>query len=521
MSGKVTDAFVGIDAGTTGATVGIYDKAGREISGGYHEYCCTYPRAGWVEQDMAEVWKGVCTATRQAIAAAGLPPSAYRSVGLSSQRGTFGLLDKDKKPLAPSIVWNDGRAQAYEARFAQTLSAQAYQDHTGMPLAAAWAAAKIAWVRDNRADLFEKTRWVVNGQEYFLYLMGADDWRTDPASLTLNGMMDIRNLDWSDKVLALCGLTRDMVPPVGRTATQVGTISKVASEQMGIPEGTPICRGAGDQQCAAIGAGVIKQGMAEFTIGTSAVMVAHVDNVDRVTGDKLFLGGHGVPGMWDLEGAAFAAGVCLRWWRDMFGAAEIEQAGHENCSPYAIMVNRAMQAPAGAKGLIFHPFMQGQVTPFYDVAAKGGYLGLRLDHDRADIIRALLEGVANEMRMIVDTFRAGMRGGVTEFRLTGGGTKSAGFTQIITDVIGIPAGVPKVRECTVLGAAILGAVGAGCFGSTAEAANAMVSLESVVEPTRSNRALHDDQHELFKEAYHGLNGSHVFQAMHDLNARYF
>ena len=220
MAGKTTKAFIGIDAGTTGTTVAIYDEKGHEIATGYKEYACAFPRAGWVEQDFADVWDGICVAAKQAIKAANLAPSSYKSVGFSSQRGTFGLLDGKKQPLAPSIVWNDGRAQAYEGKFAETMSAKDYQAHTGMPLAAAWAACKIAWLRDNRPDIFEKTRWVVNGQEYFLHLLGADDWTTDPASLTLNGMMDIRKLDWSDQVLKLCGLTRDMMPPVGRTATQ-------------------------------------------------------------------------------------------------------------------------------------------------------------------------------------------------------------------------------------------------------------------------------------------------------------
>ena len=165
--------------------------------------------------------------------------------------------------------------------------------------------------------------------------------------------------------------------------------------------------------------------------------------------------------------------------------------------------------------------MQGQVTPYYDVTAKGGYLGIRLDHDRADIMRAVLEGVSNEMRMIVDTFQEGMKGGVTELRLTGGGTKSAGFSQIMADVIGIPAGIPKVRECTVLGAAILGAVGGGQFASVAEATDAMVSLESVVEPNKHSRALYEDQHQLFKSGYTSLSGGGAYQGMYDFNAKYF
>jgi xylulokinase len=521
MTGKLKAAFIGIDAGTTGATVAIYDEDGAELATGYQEYSCSYPRAGWVEQEYSDIWRGICSASKQAIRAAGLPTSAYKSVGFSSQRGSFALLDAAKKPLAPSVVWNDGRAQAYEGIFAKTLTPEAYQDHTGMPLASAWAACKVAWLRDNRPDLFGKTRWVANGQEYFLMKLGADEWVTDPASLTLNGMMDIRKLDWSDKVLALCGLSRDQVPPVGKTAAQAGVVSKSAAAATGIPEGTPICRGAGDQQCAAIGAGVIKQGMAEFTVGTSAVMVAHVDSPDRVTGRKLFLGGHGVPGMWDLEGAAFAAGVCLRWWRDMLGITEQKQGKREKRSPYSVMVDLAKTAPAGAKGLIFHPFLQGQVTPYYDVTAKGGYLGLRLDHDRADVIRAVLEGVANEMRMIVDTFQGGMKGGVTELRLTGGGTKSQGFAEIMVDVIGMPAGIPKVRECTVFGAAILGAVGAGYFKSVPEAAKTMVKLESTLEPNSKNRSLYEDQHALFRRSYEALGSGGAYQSMYDYNAKHF
>lgn len=521
MSSKVTAAFIGIDAGTTGTTVGIYDEEGNELATGYREYPCTYPHSGWVEQDMDRVWQAICEASAEAIVAADLPGDVYKSVGLSSQRGTFGLLDKDKRPLAPSIVWNDGRAKAYEATFGEVMSPEQYQDHTGMQLSSAWSALKIAWLRDKQPELFAKTRWIVNGQEFFLYRLGADDWATDPASLTMNAMMDIRKLDWSDRVLSLCGVTRDMLPPVGRTAAMVGRVSKTAAQLTGIPEGTPICRGAGDQQCAAVGAGVIKQGMAEFTIGTAAVMVAHLDSPDWATGRDLFVGGHGVPDMWDLEGAAFATGSCLRWWRDMLGKNEIETGAERGCSPYSVMVECATQSPAGAHGLFFHPFLQGQVTPYYDVAAKGGFLGLGLNHDRSDLLRAVLEGCANELRMVVDTFHSGLKGGVQELRLTGGGTKSLGFIEIMANVIGMPVSVLTVRECTVLGAAILGAVGAGHFGSVADAVSSMVNLERDVDPDPQLKGLYEDQHGLFRDAYEAWRDQGIYQKMYSYNEKYF
>ncbi len=505
--------FVGIDAGTTGVTVSIYDAAGAEVASGYQEYPCTYPRPGWVEQDLEVVWRGICTASREAVRKARLPAESYKSIGLSSQRGTFGMLDGNKNPLADSVVWNDARATDYGDRIAAKMPAAAYQRHTGMPLSPQWAAAKVAWMKDHEPALFEKTRWFANGQEFFLHRLGADEWCTDPASLTLNGMMDIRKLDWSDEVLAICGIDRSVLPPVGPTAAMVGRLSPEAAELTGFPPGTPLVRGAGDQQCAAIGAGVIKQGMAEFTVGTSAVMVAHVDSVDRVQGEGLFLGGHGVPGQWDLEGAAFAIGSCLRWWRDMLGLTEVTAGQVLGRSPYSIMVESASQSPPGAKGLIFHPFLSGQVTPYYDMLAKGGFIGLGLHHDRPALIRALLEGCANEMRAVVDTFRRDMAGGLQELRLTGGGTKSVGFVHIMADIIDMPVSVLKVRECTALGAAILGAVGVGHYGSAAEAVGAMVHIETTIDPNQQVRGLYEEQHGIFVGSYEALAGSATYSKL--------
>ena len=511
--------FVGIDAGTTGTTVSIYDGTGADIASGYREYPCTYPRPGWVEQDLEVVWRGICAASREATAKARLPAEAYKSIGLSSQRGTFGLLDADRQPLCNSVVWNDARATEQGERFAAEMGGAAYQAHTGMPLSPQWAAAKVAWMKEKVPDIFERTRWIANGQEFFLHRLGAEDWRTDPASLTLNGMMEIRKLDWSDEVLGLCGIDRSLLPPVGSTAAMAGRVSREASALTGFPVGTPLSRGAGDQQCAAIGAGVVRQGMAEMTVGTSAVMVAHVDRVERVTGKGLFLGGHGVPNQWDLEGAAFAIGACLRWWRDMLGLTELVASQAMGMSPYSVMVESAMKSPPGANGLVFHPFLAGQVTPYYDMAAKGGFIGLGLHHDRPALIRSLLEGCANEMRAIVDTFQRDMDGGVNELRLTGGGTKSPGFVRIMADVIGQQVAVMKVRECTALGAAILGAIGAGQFASVDEAVTAMVHIESTVDPNTQLHDLYQEQHGIFRASYEALAQGSIYRRLQKFNER--
>ncbi|QJP16383.1 xylulose kinase [Starkeya sp. ORNL1] len=521
MNAKARRAFVGIDAGTTGCTVMIFDEHGNQLGHGYKEYPCVSPRPAWSEQDVDAVWEGICAASQQATSAANLPADAYASIGFSSQRGTFITLDADKNPIGTSIVWNDGRAVAYQALFGEEISPRDYHTHTGMQLSPLWAAAKIAWLRDNEPERFEKTRWFANGQEYFLYRLGAEAWETDPASLTLNGMMEIDKLDWSDRVLALCGIGRDRLPPVGIPSGYAGKVSRAAAEATGLPEGTPLCRGAGDQQCAAIGAGVIKQGMAEFTVGTSGVMVAHLDGLDRIKGRNLWWGGHGVPNAWDIEGAAFSLGACLKWWRNTLGSDDVSESVRSGRSPYSIMVEEASKSPPGAKGLMFHSFLTSQVTPYYDAVSRGGFLGIGIYHSRPDLIRALLEGCAHEMKMVVNAFQSDIDGGITDFRLTGGGTKSNGFVQIMTDIIGLPARVTRERECTVLGAAILGAFGAGAFSSIEEAVGAMVQVEADFEPKQMNHTLYDDQHQIYRGLYEAIASAGQYQKLADFSARYY
>ena len=512
--------FVGIDAGTTGCAVIVFDTAGNAVGQGYQEYNCSSPQPGWIEQNMDDVWRGICSATKQAVAKADLPPEAYHSVGLSSQRGTFGLLDENRRPLMNSLVWNCGRALKSVEAISAKFSPQEHQEHTGMQISPLWSAAKIVWLRENQPDLFDAARWFVNGQEYFLWRMGAEDWATDPASLTLNGMMDIAKLDWSDRILDICGIGRDRLPPVSTPATMVGRLSKAAAHETGLPEGVILCRGAGDQQCAAIGAGVIRQGMAEFTVGTSGVMVAHLDSVTRIKGNKLWWGGHGVPGAWDIEGGAFSLGASLRWWRDQLGRNETDESAKQGRSPYAIMVDQAGLSKPGANGALFHSFMASQVTPYYDAVARGGFLGLGLYHERHDLIRALLEGCAHEMKMVVDSFQSDIDGGINDFRLTGGGTKSDGFVQIMTDIIGMPSTVTKERECTALGAAILGAYGAGAFSSIDEAVGAMVQVESTFEPNPRLHELYTEQHGIYVGMYEAIAKSGQYAALSDFSQKY-
>lgn len=513
MGGRV---YIGLDVGTTGVLAAAFDDAGQPHAQHYREYRCTYPAPGWVEQDMEEVWAAICDTLLALTAALNAAGVTVACVGLSSQRGTFALLDDTKQPLAPAIVWNDNRAAEMEQVLGQRLSPQRYQAATGMPISGFWSVCKIMWLQQYRRDLTDRASWIVNGQEYFLYRLGAESLETDPASQTLSGMLDIATLSWSREVCEAAGIDMSLLPPMGAPGTHVGNVTPAAASQTGLPVGTPLCRGAGDQQCAAVGAGVVRQGRAEITMGTSAMMVAHLDNPALVNAHSVYLGGHGIPGKWDVEGGAFSIGNCLRWWRDNLHAPA--SGAEHSGSIYDAMVKQAMSAPPGSRGLIFHPFFAGQVTPHYDTQVRGGFFGLTLSHDHACMIRALLEGCACEIRMMGEALHTSLAGGIDTLMVTGGMARSAMFLQLLADIMNRPLTTLAYSECSALGAAMLGAVGIGVCGEVESAAEKFVRTGTVIEPS-ADRAVFDDVFGTFQDIFRINARSGLHQLIHGHHQR--
>ena len=502
--------LAGIDAGTTGVTVMIADTEGSIIGTAYREYPCSFPHPGWVDQDMDLMWTRICEASKEVIRETGVDPKEIASLGFSSQRGTFVCVDKDLNPLSDSIVWSCGRAGEQLGWIKENLGEDRYHDISGVPLSGLWSYAKMKWMVDKQPDLLEKTHLILNGQEFFLNKFGAEDISSDPASITLNGMMDIASLDWSKELCDLIGLPMEKLPPIKTPARQVGVVSEEASEASGFAKGMPICFGGGDQQCAAIGAGVIREGLAEITIGTASVMVAHIDSRKPDPKHLVLMGGSAIPDKWDMEGLAFATGVCLRWWRDTYAQVEREAAEQLGMDSYDIISAQAASAPVGCKGHIFFPFFSGQVTPHYVDNARGGTIGLSLIHDRAMMARSIMEGGAYELRMIVDAMEEVLGKPFDSIRLSGGGAKSPLWNQIQADVYGRPVERLRVSECTSLGATILGAAGAGVFGSVEEAVSHMVHPFGSIEPNMANHAIYEDVFGVFRDTFLALRDGGIY-----------
>ncbi len=513
---------VGIDAGTSGATVMITDLRGRVVGSAYREYPCHYPRPGWSEQDIELVWTKLCEAGQDVLKRTAIDPKEITSLGFSSQRGTFVCVDKNWQPLHRSIVWNDNRAARGQIQsFREKMDDATYISIAGVAMDPHWALFKMMWVKENMPKVWDQTWKVVNGQEWFLHKLGSEEIFSDPASLTLNGMMDINNLTWSEKILKTAGIPIEKMPTVREPMRQVGAISRKAAEETGFAEGMPIAVGGGDQQCAAIGAGVIHEGLSEVTIGTGGVMVAHADSRKHDPEGRVITGGHAIPGKWDMEGTQYSSGATLRWWRDTYAQVEADAAAKLGMSTYDLITAQAAQAPAGSRGHLFFPFFTGQVTPNYIHTATGGSLGLSFMHDRATMARAVLEGVTMEMRMIVEAMEGVLKTQFDVIGLSGGGAKSALWQQIQADVYGRPVKTYRVSECTTLGATILGAAGTGVFSSIDEAVGNMVNVTGTLEPDTHRHAMYTDMYGVFRDTLFTLRDSGIYDRLAALQEKHW
>jgi xylulokinase len=518
---SINQYLAGLDIGTTGVKALIADTKGAIVGMAYREYPCVFPHPGWVEQDVVLMWEKICEVVREVLAETNVDPKQIQSLGISSQRGTFVPVDKNINPLMNSIVWSDARADKELVWVNEEIGDQQYHRITGVPISSMWSYSKMKWYIDNEEELYGRTFKILNGQEYFLYKLGAEGLSTDPASITLNGMMDIDNLDWSPDLCECIGLPGDKLPLMGTPARQVGKVSRKASQETGFASGMPVAIGAGDQQCAAIGAGIVREGMAEITIGTAMVMVAHIDSRKKDPKRMVLMGGSGIPYKWDMEGLTFTAGAALKWWRDVYGGTERRMAEELGIDVYDIITLEASKSPVGSRGFLFYPCFQGQVTPNYHDFARGGAIGLSFIHDRKDMARAILEGVSFETKMVIRAMEEVLGRPFDILRLSGGGSKSDLWNHIQADIYGRTVERLKVSECTTLGATILGAAGCGVFSSVEEGVNEMVHPLDMIEPNMKNNDLYEEEFEIYHDTFHALMNYGIYEKLARFQKRYW
>ena len=503
-----------IDNGTTGTKAMIFDLAGNVVGEDYREYKCEFPKPGWVDQDAEMLLASSCAALKSAIARSGVNPKDIAAMGLSTQRCTMVPVDKDCKPVRKAISWQDGRSTSECDWIRENIGAEEYYEVTGLPIATVWAFPTILWIRNNEPEVYERANKFLLTQEFILHRLGAEGYPEDWSNGSLQGLMEIDTFKWADKIVEASGLSLDQLPDLVPSAKMVGRVTKEAAELTGLAEGTPLVTGGGDQQCAGIGAGIIAEGLCEVTLGTAGVSLCFMDKPRKDPAMKMPCSAHAYPGKWECEGLQNAAGASYRWLRDTLARLEVAIGEHIDIDPYELINRQVAKTPVGSRGLFYIPYLAGASAPNWDPYAKGSFVGLTLAHDYGCMARAVMEGISLETREILESFE-GLGLELREVRITGGGTKSDLWNQMQADIYGKPVSKLAVGEATVLGAAILGGVGAGVFDTIEEGVEKMVSIEEQYEPDQGNHAVYNEVFEIYRNIYRSLADGGVYKQIAD------
>lgn len=457
--------FLGIDSSTTATKALLMDAEGQVVGVASAEYGYETPRPLWSEQEPALWWTATISSIRQVLAETGVAPEAVKGIGLTGQMHGLVLLDADGQSLRPAILWNDQRTGAECDEMRAIIGKQRLIAITGNDALTGFTAPKILWVKNNEPAIYSRIVHILLPKDYVrLQLTG--ECATDKAGASGTQLFDVKQRDWSGEVVAALGIDPAWLPRTFEGTAVTGYLTPSAAQSIGLPAGIPVVGGGGDQAANAVGTGAVVDGVVALSLGTSGVVFASSDQPIVEPNGRLHAFCHAAPGKWHLMGVMLSAAGSLRWFRD-------------TCAPgvdFETLLAEAAAAPPGSDGLLFLPYLTGERTPHPDPLARGAFVGLTVRHTRAHLTRAVLEGVAFGLRDSFELMKAAGLADVAQVRVSGGGTRSPLWRQILADVLQAEMATINTAEGAAYGAALLTAVGLGVFASVPEACQQVIRV---------------------------------------------
>lgn len=491
------DYLLAHDVGTGGNKAVLVDTSGQVCATAFAPYPIHYPRSDWAEQEPHDWWRAIVSTTRQVMQRAGAAPGDVLGIAHTTQLLGIVPMGVDGHPLRPAIIWLDGRAPEQAARIMRKfLGARIFALVAGGALSGKDGLAKLLWLKENEPDVYQRMICFLDVNGYVTYrATGRQVMEWSCASAVC---FDQKNKDWSRGVIHYIGLDQARFPPLVRSIDPVGGLTPEAARECGLLAGTPVFGGGGDAQGAAVGSGAVGEGEGHIYLGTSGWV--GVMTAKRPTGR------HGVVSMQSADpdkSLLFAemetAGACLNWIADQFYRGE--QADPAIPNVYALMDQKVQTVPPGSDYLLCTPWMFGERAPVSDTWVRATFFNLSADHTREHVLRAVYEGVAFNLRWLVEIVEQSFGFPLPILRVIGGGARGAPWMQIIADVTGRRVeSVTHPQEAGAVGAALTAAVGLGLYPDF-QSLKKIVRVERDFEPQACYAACYDDLYRAYRKLY--------------------
>ncbi len=479
--------YLGIDLGTSSVKLLLVDSSGEIIGEVSKDYPVFYPRSGWSEQNPEDWWIQTVEGIKEIIA--DIDKSLIAGIGCGGQMHGLVALDENDNVIRPAILWNDGRTSAEVDFLNNEIGKSVLSEKTANIAFAGFTAPKILWMKKNEPELFGKISKIMLPKDYINYkLTGVHACDYSDASGML--LLDVENKSWSKDMLDICGIDESVMPSLFESYEVIGTIKSDVAEMFGLKSDVKAVAGAGDNAAAAIGTGTIGAGMCNISLGTSGTIFISSDKFGVDSNNALHSFAH-ADGNYHLMGCMLSAASCNKWFMDDI----LRDSEYKSI--------QADIQKLGENNVYFLPYLMGERSPINDTDARGTFIGMTADTSRADMLQAVLEGVAFAIR---DSFEVAKRLGINIERsnICGGGAKSPLWKKIMANVLGIPLDTVKTEQGPGYGGAILAMVGCGEYKSVADACSNLVEISDTVYPDSELIEKYDCKYQKFSLIYPAL-----------------
>jgi gluconokinase len=497
--------IIGVDIGTTSTKAIAFNLEGDMISRKNIGYPLLNSEPTYSEQDPEEIFQAVLNSIKGVVEESSKLGHVLQGIGFSSAMHSVIAVDKDGKPLTNCIIWADLRSKEYAEKIKCSDEGHEVYMRTGTPIHPMSPLCKLAWMKDNIKDIFEKAHKFISIKEYVFYKLFGQ-YVVDYSIASATGLFDIYDLKWNSQALKLAGVTEERLSTPVPTTHIVKGMNREYADHMEIDINTPFIVGASDGCLANLGINAIKPGDAAVTIGTSGAVRVISDKPQNDYKERIFsyilTENHYV-----LGGPVNNGGIVLRWFRDNFSPLEKQEAHEKGVDPYDLLMEKAADIQPGAEGLLFLPYLLGERAPNWDANSKGVFFGINIKHSREHFLRALLEGIIYGLYSVGKALEE-TTGKIDTIYATGGFARSELWVQILADVFNKKVKIAESYESSCLGAAVLTMKALGII-SRIEEVEKLVPISRTFEPNIKNHNIYMKNFEIFERLYGRLKDEFI------------